>query len=85
MSLKRAGNQARIDVSDTGIGIKPEHLGKIFDRFYRVEKAASYEDSGAGLGLAICKRIVALHQGRIEVTSKFGRGSTFSVFLPVGA
>jgi len=63
MSLKRAGNEARIDVSDSGIGIKPEHLGKIFDRFYRVEKAASREDSGAGLGLAICKRIARTAPG----------------------
>ena len=85
LSLKTENNFARIDVSDTGIGIKPEHLGKIFDRFYRVGKAASREDSGAGLGLAICKRIVELHQGRIEATSKFGQGSTFLVFLPLVA
>jgi signal transduction histidine kinase len=85
LSLKSENNFARIDVSDTGIGIKPEHLGKIFDRFYSVGKASSREESGAGLGLAICKRIADLHQGRIEVVSKFGRGSTFSVFLRVGA
>ena len=69
-------------IAVSGIGIKPEDLGRIFERFYRVDKAASREDSGAGLGLTICKRIVDLHKGRIEVKSTLGKGSTFSVFLP---
>jgi len=83
LSLKRDNGFARVDISDEGIGIKQEDLGKIFNRFYRINTASSRDDGGAGLGLAICKRIVELHKGRIEVKSEHGQGSTFSVFLPI--
>jgi signal transduction histidine kinase len=83
LSLKLDGNYARVDISDKGIGIQQEHLGKIFERFYQVDKSISQNEGGAGLGLSICKRIVDLHNGKIEVASEFGKGSTFSVFLPL--
>jgi signal transduction histidine kinase len=70
-----------VDISDTGIGIAREHLGMIFNRFYQVGKDNAQR--GAGLGLAICKRIVDLHGGKIEVHSVVGQGTTFSVFLPL--
>ena len=58
-----------LTVSDTGIGIPPEHLAHIFERFYRVDNARSRKDGGVGLGLAICKSIVVAHGGQISVSS----------------
>lgn len=73
---------ARIDVVDTGIGISPEHLPHIFDRFYRVDKARNRMDGGSGLGLSIVKWIAEAHGGTITVTSEVDKGSKFSVSLP---
>ena len=72
-----------VSIKDTGEGIPQEHIGYIFERFYRVDKSRSRSEGGAGLGLAICKRIIELHEGSIEVTSNFGEGSTFSVSIPL--
>jgi len=74
---------AVVTVRDTGIGIAPEDLGRIFDRFYRAPQAEASGAPGTGLGLAIVKEIVDLHGGHVEVTSQVGVGSTFSVWLPV--
>ncbi|SJZ65579.1 PAS/PAC sensor signal transduction histidine kinase [Trichlorobacter thiogenes] len=71
-----------IEVSDTGIGIPPKDLKRIFERFYRVDEGRSREQGGTGLGLAIVKHIVQLHGGEIAVTSEAGKGSTFTVTLP---
>ena len=68
-------------VSDTGIGISKEDQEKVFDRFYRVDKARSREMGGNGLGLAIAQEIVNLHQGRISIQSELGKGTTFLVEL----
>jgi two-component system OmpR family sensor kinase len=81
LSLFQEGDWARLDVTDTGIGIPPEHLPHIFDRFYRVDKARSRAGGGTGLGLAIVKGIVLQHGGKVEVTSELGKGSTFTVWL----
>ena len=69
-------------VSDTGIGIAPEHLPRIFERFYRVDTGRSRADGGTGLGLAIVRHLVDAHAGRIDATSSLGRGTTVSVLLP---
>ena len=74
---------ARVDIVDTGIGIPAEHLPHIFDRFYRVDKARNRMDGGTGLGLAIVKWIAEAHGGSITVRSVVGKGSTFSVRLPI--
>lgn len=74
---------ATVSVSDTGEGIPPEHQERVFDRFYRVDKARSRERGGTGLGLSICKGIVEAHGGRISLESEPGVGSTFKVFLPL--
>jgi signal transduction histidine kinase len=74
---------AILEVTDTGVGIASEHLDRIFERFYRVDKARSRELGGTGLGLAIVKHIVLTHGGTISVSSTLGEGSTFRVELPL--
>jgi heavy metal sensor kinase len=85
LGLCRVNQWARLTVSDTGVGIAPDELPKIFDRFYRVDKARSRAHGGAGIGLSIAQRIVQMHGGRIEAASEgvTGRGTTFSVWLPL--
>lgn len=83
VSEKASGDEVRIDVVDQGIGIANEHLPRLFERFYRSDKARSRELGGNGLGLAIVKHIVQAHDGRVEVVSEEGYGTTFSLFLPV--
>jgi len=72
----------RIDVIDQGPGIDPEHLPRLFERFYRTDKARSRSQGGTGLGLAIVKHIANAHGGKVHVESQTGRGSTFSILLP---
>jgi heavy metal sensor kinase len=74
---------AKIVVSDTGIGIAEEDQERIFNRFFRVDKARSREEGGSGLGLSICKWIIEAHQGEIRVESELGKGSSFIVKLPL--
>ena len=76
------GNDVKMEVIDHGAGIAPEHLPRLFERFYRVDKARSRQFGGAGLGLAIVKTFVEAHGGRVEVKSEIGAGSTFTVRLP---
>jgi two-component system phosphate regulon sensor histidine kinase PhoR len=75
----------KVIVSDTGIGIAKEDQERIFDRFFRVDKARSREQGGSGLGLSICKWIVEAHQGEIKVASELGKGSSFIVKLPLSS
>jgi len=74
--------EGRISVRDTGIGIPPEHLPRLAERFYRVDRGRSRATGGTGLGLAIAKRIMARHQGQLRFDSAPGRGSTFVLCLP---
>jgi len=83
ISLDVAGDEVVVTVSDTGVGIAPEHLPHIFERFYRIDSARNRQDGGTGLGLAIVQSFVKAHQGRIEVNSLPGQGSSFAIFLPV--
>ncbi|QDT25288.1 Alkaline phosphatase synthesis sensor protein PhoR [Gimesia panareensis] len=78
------GNMVLLQVQDTGIGIEEKHLARLFERFFRVDKARSRELGGTGLGLSIVKHLVQSFNGTIGVTSKVGEGTTFSVRLPRG-
>jgi two-component system heavy metal sensor histidine kinase CusS len=80
--LAQTDHTAIVTMRDTGIGIAPEHLPRVFERFYRVDKSRSREEGGTGLGLSIAKTIVSAHGGRIELASEPGRGTTCTVSLP---
>jgi two-component system sensor histidine kinase SenX3 len=73
-----------IDIEDQGIGIPARDLERIFERFYRVDRARSRDTGGTGLGLAIVRHVVQNHEGEVSVTSREGEGSTFSLRLPAG-
>jgi two-component system, OmpR family, phosphate regulon sensor histidine kinase PhoR len=75
-------NQAVFSVRDTGIGIEQQHIDRLTERFYRVDRGRSRETGGTGLGLAIVKHILNRHQARLEITSEIGIGSTFSIIFP---
>lgn len=81
-SMKTTETQMIVSISDQGLGIPKSDLPKIFDRFYRVDKARSRAQGGSGLGLAIAKEIVKQHKGFIWAKSEYGHGSTFTIVLP---
>jgi signal transduction histidine kinase len=83
LSAHRQGNAVALAVQDTGAGIAPDALPHVFDRFYRGDPARNQQDGESGLGLAIAKSITEAHGGKIEVQSELGRGTTFTVLLPV--
>jgi len=77
-----ANGEIEISVEDHGCGIEREQLPRIFERFYRTDRARSRQLGGTGLGLAIVKHIAIAHKGRVAVESRFGEGSVFSIYLP---
>ena len=83
ITLVTDGQQARLSVTDQGIGIAPEDQAQIFDRFFRTDDARAHTKKGTGLGLAICAWIAESHKGRIDAKSDVGHGSTFTVTLPL--
>jgi signal transduction histidine kinase len=85
LSLTTDERFARVKVSDTGIGISPDDLPHIFERFYRADRTRSRDHGGSGLGLAIVQSIIHEHQGAIEVESTPGKGSTFTLSLPLAS
>lgn len=82
VKLLQVEKEILIDVTDEGVGIAEEHLPRLFERFYRVEKARSRQDGGTGLGLSIVKHICQLHGGYVRVKSAVGKGSSFTIHLP---
>lgn len=83
IKAKQLSNQIQVMVKDTGMGIAQENLENIFERFWRADQARSHNDGGSGLGLSITQAIVQSHRGHIEVTSAPGRGSCFTIDLPI--
>jgi two-component system, OmpR family, phosphate regulon sensor histidine kinase PhoR len=77
------GGMVRFGVQDFGAGIPSEHIGRLFERFYRVDKGRSRESGGTGLGLAIARRLIEAQNGRIWVESELARGSAFYFTLPL--
>ena len=82
VSGSRDGHRVRIAVTDQGPGIPEHHVPRLFERFYRADKARSRKLGGTGLGLAIVKHIASVHQGEVDVVTQIGKGSTFIIFLP---
>lgn len=82
VSWQAHNQEAVFSVRDTGIGIEPEHINRLTERFYRVDRSRSRETGGTGLGLSIVKHILSRHQARLEIHSEFGKGSTFSAVFP---
>jgi two-component system, OmpR family, phosphate regulon sensor histidine kinase PhoR len=82
--LAQQDHAAVLEVADTGIGIPPDALPRVFERFYRVDKGRSRDEGGTGLGLAIVKHVAQAHGGQIDVESRMGKGTTFRVKLPLG-
>jgi two-component system, OmpR family, sensor histidine kinase CiaH len=85
VTVRRHGQQAAVEVADTGTGIPSEHLPRIFDRFYRADKARARAQGGTGLGLAIAKMLVDAHHGHLSLTSTLGSGTQATVSLPLVA
>jgi PAS domain S-box-containing protein len=85
LSLQRAGESIELRVRDTGVGIPPDQLTRIFERFRRVENARSRTYEGTGIGLALVQELARLHGGSVQVDSVLGAGSTFRVTIPTGA
>ena len=82
VTMKTTDDQMILSISDQGLGIPKQDLPKIFDRFYRVDRARSRAQGGTGLGLAIAKEIIKQHKGFIWAKSEYGKGSTFTIVLP---
>ena len=83
MTVETRGEKGVVTVADTGIGIEPEDQGRIFERFFRVDKSHSKASGGTGLGLSIVKHVVSFYNGTVTVQSELGKGSTFEVCLPI--
>ncbi len=83
VTLRRMGRDAVLEIEDNGVGIPKDDVAHVFDRFYRVDKARSRDTGGTGLGLSIVQQIVRLHAGSVTVASEQGKGTTFTVQLPV--
>jgi two-component system phosphate regulon sensor histidine kinase PhoR len=84
IGLEESGDKVKVSIKDTGVGIPPEHLKRIFERFFRVDKSRSKGLGGTGLGLAIVKHIIEAHDSKVSVISAIGKGSVFSFKLAVG-
>lgn len=84
VEVRKIASQAVVSVSDTGVGISEEHISKIFERFYQADNSVSSLTSGTGIGLALVKGLMSMHHGTIDVKSELGKGTKFTISLPLG-
>ena len=82
LSAKQTGDQVELSVQDSGPGLPPEDIDRIFERFYRADSSRQREDGGSGLGLAIAKSIVQAHNGQLSAESEAGKGLKITIALP---
>ncbi|MFM7191596.1 MAG: hybrid sensor histidine kinase/response regulator, partial [Microcystaceae cyanobacterium] len=82
LSIHQENEEVALSVRDTGIGIDPQHFNKLFEPFEQIDSSLSRQYEGTGLGLALVKRLVEAHQGRVTVTSELGKGSCFTLYFP---
>jgi signal transduction histidine kinase len=82
--LRQEGDRCLMQVTDTGMGIRPDQIPHLFDRFRQADGSASRSHEGSGLGLSLVKELVEMHGGQVTVTSTYGEGTTFSVWLQIG-
>ena len=82
LSVKKSAQELEISINDNGRGIPAEDQGKVFEKFYQIEKFFTGNVEGAGLGLALVKRLVSAYRGQIDLKSEIGKGATFTVTLP---
>ncbi|MEY9886510.1 PAS domain S-box-containing protein [Catenulispora sp. MAP5-51] len=85
VTVRAVDGQARVEVADTGIGVAPEEMPRLFERFHRIESARSRSTEGSGIGLALAKELIALHGGSISAASVVGQGTSLTVRLPFGS
>ncbi len=85
VEVEERGGEARISVQDNGIGIPEQHLPRIFERFYRVERGYTRAHAGTGVGLALVREVIVAHGGEVTAESRVGEGSRFTIVLPIGA
>jgi two-component system phosphate regulon sensor histidine kinase PhoR len=83
ISWQRSGNKAKFSVKDNGPGIRPEHVNRITERFFRVDKSRSRETGGSGLGLSIVKHVLYHHNAELTIESEWGKGSEFIIYFEV--
>ncbi|BAL89899.1 putative multi-sensor signal transduction histidine kinase [Actinoplanes missouriensis 431] len=84
VTVRADGDQAVVTIADTGVGVPPEEMARLFERFHRIENARSRSNEGSGIGLALVKELVLLHGGTVEAQSTPDRGTTFTIRLPFG-
>jgi two-component system, OmpR family, phosphate regulon sensor histidine kinase PhoR len=84
VGVKQTGDLLEVRIADNGMGIAAEDQVHIFERFYKADRSRTSAKGGSGLGLSIVKKIIELHKGRIDVESKPGEGTVFTVWLPAG-
>ncbi len=85
VGLRRDGENVVLDVEDEGIGIHPDEIGKVFEKFFQGRNAHDLSARGTGLGLTLVKHIAEAHGGKVLVESRLGRGSKFTLVLPIGS
>jgi signal transduction histidine kinase len=84
VSVARKGEHVVVSISDTGVGIESDNLSLVFEKFHRIHNDLSHKVAGSGLGLYWVDKVIDLHQGKLDVESEIGKGTTFHIYVPLG-